>query len=724
MSNTRRVIALLVMPFLLVVSPPTRGQAQEKGFTSSAEVTLVEVPVHVLGRDGFPVRDLKKEDFEVFDDGDRVELQEVERIDLEDFVSGPKGPQDPPERPLPPAARRYFFMLFDMTFSSPVKMARAREAARHFVLNGMKNGDVAGVGTNDVSKGLKLVLSFTSDRDQLLKALDSLAMPGHTNAMADPLALILDLGQAAGPSGRNAETGQIGDAETADSVSAIAALSRKSFDSYQQGRITSTMKSFQDLARSMNSVRGRKHILYFSEGFDSRLLVGQQAPGSGIIEGDQAINGEIWKIDNDTRFGNTGLQRQFDAMMEFFKQTDCTIYSVDISGLTERAADMRANRPGDTSPQDVEGGRGRGQESLFLLAHGTGGEILKNSNDIASQLEKLQQQTAVTYLLVFAPTKLTKPGAYHSLKVKVRGNARVSSRTGYFEPRPFSKLTTMERRLATAQLIAWGLPRTDIVARVLATPFRQKGKETAEVPVIIEVPGARLLTNHLGDKLTVEFYAYVTDAQTRVRDFLTQNVNLDLTKLRGSLESGGLKFYGTLDLAPGSYWLKVLVRNAETGRTGLQIVPITVPDKDRPEPFVLPPLFHEAPGRWIMVKDTKRKGSEGAYPFVAQGSSYVPAALPAVQRDADTRVSFVLYNVPEGAPVDLEGRIKGSNGKDFGPAKLVRSGNDETGPLGSRRVLCSFRAEGLEKGLYSLLVTGRNRQTGFEGQSAIPIEVQ
>src|SRR5512143_2513222 len=111
------VTAAIAAAFFLSVRASGRDQAppdKEKSFTSSAEVALVEVPVHVTGKDGLPVRDLTKDDFELFDDGKRVAIEQVDRTDLEDFS---KGLPTTPDMPIPVAARRYFFLLFDMSFS-------------------------------------------------------------------------------------------------------------------------------------------------------------------------------------------------------------------------------------------------------------------------------------------------------------------------------------------------------------------------------------------------------------------------------------------------------------------------------------------------------------------------------------------------------------------------------------------------------------------------------
>ncbi len=725
-KKTRRVrktaaLLLALSTALAVGATPSQEKPQEKipKFTGIAESTLVEVPVHVVGRDGLPLRGLTKDDFELFDDGKRIDIQNLEVVDLEDF-SKPLTAQR--EFPLPLAARRHFFFLFDLSFSAPVNLARARLAAHHFALNGMKNGDLGAVATYDVERGLKLVLSFTGDRDQLAFALDTLGLPSLTQPTADPLALTnfaIDGGnQGRGDGGANTQA-------IREQIEEIARASKKSFDSYQTTRVTQMIRSFGDLARTLNSVKGRKNILYFSEGFDSTLLVGEAAGDASRENSERVARGEIWRVDSENRFGNSEMKTQFDEMFKLFNRTDCVVHAVDVAGVRGTGPDIQSLTSGQTPGLARTGSRGRGEETLFLMAKETGGTVLKNSNDFAGQLELLQQQTSLVYLLVFSPRELKEPGRYHALKVKTKApGARVSARAGYYEPRPFSKLSPTERRLATAQLLAYGLPRTEIVANVLATAFRQPGEEKATVPVIIEVPGDRLLVDQAGDRANIEIYAYATDTQLRVRDFVTQQFGLDLTKVRETVSSGGIKYYGTLALAPGSYWLRVLVRNMDTGRTGLQIVPVTVPEANSERIFVLPPLFHEAPGRWLMVKGNPRPNMKATdYPFFFEADTFIPSAAPVLTTGSKTPLCLLAYD-PAGKSLEVEGRIKAANGEDRGLGKLsiVRASKPEK--EGLRRLLCSFDTTGLAAGSYSLIATVRNPENGEEGQSAVAFGVR
>jgi len=115
----------LALPAAAAAPAADRDVSLRGAVTASTDVTVVEVPVYVSGKGARPVRGLKKDDFELYDGGKRVTGWDLEVIDLEDFARQTVTP----DIPLPPAAQRHFFFLFDLTFAQPINVARARHAA-------------------------------------------------------------------------------------------------------------------------------------------------------------------------------------------------------------------------------------------------------------------------------------------------------------------------------------------------------------------------------------------------------------------------------------------------------------------------------------------------------------------------------------------------------------------------------------------------------------------
>jgi VWFA-related protein len=718
-----------LLPAFALAQTPAAPPARKGAIATATDVTIVEVPVYVAGKDGRPVRGLTKADFELFDNGKRMTGWDLEVIDLEDFSRQTVAP----DVPLPPAAQRHFFFLFDLTFAQAVNVARARHAAVDFVRNTMKNGDLGAVATLDVERGLKLVLSFTPDRDQLAAALSSLALPSLISPMSDPLALTIfdpsTIATVAGiglSGGAGAGRGQ-SDAEWAEILSTYTRMQEKSFDSYAAGKVLAISKEMAGLARMLNSIHGRKNVVWFSEGPDSKLLSGFTGEASGQAQADNIVFGQHWKVDPDDSYGRSDLRANLDEMFQVFKRTDCVIYAVDISGLApQAAASVEGTSSMDRTASTARlGSRGRGQDSLYLFAAETGGQLFKNSNVLGEHLEKLQEQTALVYLITYSPAELKEPGRFHNLKVKVKASgAQVSFRAGYYEPRPWSALTPLERRLLAAQQINYGLPRTDIPARVIATPLLAGDRDGARVPVILEIPGETLVKQALGEKMNLEIFAYATDQKLKTKGFFSQALGLDLARLGPQLATSGIKYYGEMFLPPGTYWLKVLIRIAETGRSGLVIVPVMVPSRENRQLFAVGPLFHEAPGKWMMVKAPTKPGSPaaGPYPFVSRSDSFVPAADPVLDRAGETALSLFLYNAPAGADFDVRGEIRGKTGVRLGPAAISKVASSRDG--GALNLLCSFSPEKLEKGSYALWVGVKDRVTGSEGETLGFFEVR
>jgi VWFA-related protein len=603
MRNT----ALLTLVLLCLAAAPLA--AQTPTYSDVAEVNVVEIPVQVL-LDGMPVRDLKADNFVVYQDKGRQPVTGFEAVDL---VAIPEARAQ--EVPVP--ARRHFLLLFDLAFSEPKAIVQARAAAKDLLAD-LHPSDLAAVATYAASRGSELVLGFTSDRAQIAAAIDSLGLPELVDrATVDPLRVMVEelrqsirnydrMMNEAEPAVKSNKA--MGDAIMLEILEEAMRPTESANTEMQKDRITALTRSFTDLARLMRSVDGRKHVVYLSEGYDSSLLLGSTDEALEKDMQDARNSGEVWKIDTQQRFGSSGALNDVEAMLEELRRADCAVQAVDIAGL------RGASGSKDTLGYERKGGR----ESLFQMARDTGGELYENFNDLSAAMGKMLERTGVTYVLTIQPD--TPPdGAWHALKVELKGlprGARVVHRPGYFAPKPFAQRTRMERMLlAAGQVLAGeegGQVRTSVMAK--AVPGSTGDKETADVPVLIEIDGPSLLHLHQGNDLPAEIYVYATDSKGQVRDYIAQTLTLDMLKVEPRLLQAGLKFFGHLELPPGSYKARVLVRNGRTGFHGLRVVSLEVPSfagaapSDPAAPILQPPFFPEAQGEWLVVREAPRPG--------------------------------------------------------------------------------------------------------------------
>jgi VWFA-related protein len=694
----------------LAAEPPGR-------FEDTSQVLSVEVPVQVVGRDGQPVRGLTAADFEVFDEGQKQTLRGFRVVDLDHLQ--PTGALPGEVEQLEPSARRHLLLLFDLSFARPPAVVRAREAAREFVLHSVRPTDLVALATYSLERGPRLIVTFTPDRAQLARGLLTLGLDNSFDAVKrDPLRFLLapptpQLPAAGGKPLLPERSGRVDQVMENALLEELRVGADRADKSFGRSQIINYARAMGELAKALAAVRGRKQVILFSEGFDSRLLLGHDTVGAEAEQDNfHAQFGEFNMVDSDNRFGNTELQGHLRRMVREFRRADCVIQAVDIAGLSA----------GGDATEDA---RPNGQEGLFVIANETGGELFKDANDLRDQLDRLLSRSTLTYLLSFERSDLKPNGAFRELKVKAKvpAGARLSYRAGYYAPRPFKQVDPLERNLLAADGIASAVPRRDLDVNVLASPFRAS-ETAAYVPVIIEVGGQRLLAGHKEDKLTVEFYTYVSTPQGEMKDFVTQKVGLDLKKGRAAVLATGVKYYGHLELPPGDYRVRVLVRDAETGRTGVQTMPLQVPAYAEARPVLLPPFFIETRGGWVMVRERSAESGQGSvvYPFTVNGEPYVPAARAELGAKEQAKLCLVGYNLGAGK-LEVRGHVVALDGQAVSGGSLGKVERTATGISGLDKLVATFQPSGLAAGSYLLRVAVKDPKTGLEQTTSAPFQV-
>jgi VWFA-related protein len=657
-------------------------------FSESTQVLVVEVPVQVVGKDGEPVRGLTANDFEVFEGRKKLTVTGFEVMDLKTSETA--------NTQMPTAARRHFMMLFDLSFSEPQAILKARSAAED-VLRTLHPTDLVAVATYSETTGPQLALGFTPDRAQVRTALQTLGLPQLVERSPDPLRLVLaeqeDAMAAANTSGAEKRGAAAQEEALLDQLKTFAQASDKANQIVLQNKVKSLTRTFTDLARVMAGVQGRKYVVYLSEGFDSSLLLGTANQEDQAKMSESAMSGEIWNVDSDQRFGNTSSNNAVEAMLESFRRADCTIQAVDIGGLRGSG--------------EVQGGSaGKGKDALLQMAKGTGGELYENFNDLSAAMGKMLERTSVTYVLAVQPEAVKQDGAYHKLRVELKNGkaGRVIHRPGYYAPRPMAQQNPMERLLSAASEVMGGEESGSVSASVMAAPFRVSGTESAYVPVVIEVDGPSLIAGKQGATMPTEIFVYAMDQNGSVQDFLTQTLGLDMAKVEGTLRQSGLKFFGHLELPPGKYSIRTLVRNGNTGNYGLRIVPLEVPAATEAGPVLLPPFFPEAPGKWLMIREQGRETKNVPYPFMAKDQPYIPSSMPILGAGQEAAVSLVGYNLGSG-DVQVRTQIFGADGKEVAPGEMKVVGRESSPGGGPDRLQATFKAPALQPGEYTLRVT-------------------
>ena len=284
----------------------------------------------------------------------------------------------------------------------------------------------------------------------------------------------------------------------------------------------------------------------------------------------------------------------------------------------------------------------------------------------------------------------------------------------------------MERMLASGDLLAAGGGPSQIPIHMISAPFSSDGK-VAQVPVILEIPGKELIEGDTSPASQIQIYAYASDANGTLADYVTQEVTLDRKQAGPKLEAGGIKYYGTLFLPPGQFTLRALVRNVFTGRSALASVALTVPSIPGGEATVLSPFFTDPTSSWVMVRTSPRADASKVapdYPFAIGGDSFLPAAWPVLTSKAAAQVAVMTFNFGGAAePLQILAEVVGADGKTRQvDVQTVRRADRERN--GGRALLLSFKADGLAPGPYVFKVRASDRVSRKSAEAATAFEVR
>ena len=387
------------VPFAAVLALASSVAVADKGPAKppvfGTEISLVSVPVFVVDKEGRAMRGLAAEDFELVEDGKPARLVSFQYIDTTEA-------DEAGAFQLSPAARRHFLLLFDMSFTDPGGLHRAREAASDFARRRLAPSDLAAVATFDVNRGVRLVANFTEDRALVLHAISTLGVSGlaHIN---DPLSLSADIVSPDIQANAAGRFGETSGAVTDQVSAAILRMMRAADEDMYRRQVMMLVGSLEELAKALRGVEGRKQVLYFSAGFNSEAIAGF-SPADARSAAIAITEGRLQDVDHASRYGDTTLRGTLNAMVRQLSSADCVVHSIDVTGLGTDRALTRSGVNEDLARET------NGRESLNFLASETGGRFFKDSNDLNAALGEILDMTSRYYILGYQPQAGKGPG--------------------------------------------------------------------------------------------------------------------------------------------------------------------------------------------------------------------------------------------------------------------------------------------------------------------------
>jgi VWFA-related protein len=550
-SAALSLAALLALP-LAAAAPPSPPAAPAETFFESVDVSVVNVEVYVTDRDGKRVQGLKKEDFELSEDGKPVAVSNFYAVDnaaaeppvaAEPTPAGGTGNVIAPAEPAIPDEQHLYLALFvdQQSLTAPARN-RMLPALKKFVDARLRPGDRVLVASyNGAVKVLQAPTADPAAIDAALGALAKISARG-TDLVLDRRRVLDDINQAA-------NAGRFASSEASRTYSAVRVLAQAGYD-----QVRATVSALAQFVDSLAGLPGRKAVLLLSGGMSQR-------PAEILFETWQnkfgRFSGEVGASRFDPFHQQTG--GLFEALVQHANANRVTFYTLavpeELSGLTADFAEPLA--PGLAATESINQ-----TQPLQILAGATGG--LAGIDKSGSFLDRLRADLDTYYSLGYVPSH-PPDGQKHKLAVKTRDRALfVRVREGY-RARTGPEITA-SRTLSSLLLGEGGNPFG--VALAIEGERPQKKKQY-EVSLLVTLPLAKLVLLPRGGahEGRVRLFVGARDDEGRVSDIneIVLPVRIPDDKF-GTAAAQNVGTRVTLLLRPGRHTLAVGVRD-ELGHT-------------------------------------------------------------------------------------------------------------------------------------------------------------
>jgi VWFA-related protein len=616
--------AVVIIPLIgALIGAVVRAQQPQPTFR--AEAHLIVQTVSVKDKNGRPVEGLTAKDFIVTEDGTPQEIAFVEYQAIDEapassvtVVAGDPaktGVASPvsPDVVLAPISsdtrfhgRRLIVLYFDLYQMPFFDQMRMFENADRYVLTKMTAADLVALMMFD-GRGVRLKQPFTDDRAALSETIRSLMTAADERNSSG---IEFDPGGAFGED---------------DDTFNIFATDRQ-------------LSALQNAVTDLGPLPELKTLVYL---------------GSGL------------------RLNGTDNLAQMRATVNAAVRANVTLNPVDARGLVASAPMGDATRPspggvgmfnGTIAQSQIARGQ-QSQDTLYALAKDTGGRAMFDNNDLALGIVQAAKAVTGYYMLGYYTKNIAKDGRYRRVSVNLAPGVTgdVAYRTGYYGEKDFSKFNRADKERQLAEALKLEDPVTDIPMAAEVNYFQINSAEYF-VPVSVRMPGSELAvaTSAGASHVDIDVINEIKDdhgvTYRNVRDL----VRVPIDKNASSTGNRLIQYETGFTVLPGSYVIKILARNASTGRMGTFQTSFIVPNLEREtthvrlSSVVITNLKSAAGEAVFTIK--QKVAAEVANPLVDDGQKLIPAVsrtyhssrplyvfLQAYERDAAAVRPLIAY---------------------------------------------------------------------------------
>ena len=560
MCRIQAHFAIAGIVFLLVAPLKTQTtQSNTTTFTSSTELVLI--PTVINDKSGIHISGLRKEDFALKQDGKPHSIAIFEEVKTSSNRAHRSEGEHGTFSNFETADGDYHrlnIIVLDFINTPLADQANARTALVKFLSEVAESGEPMCLLAL-TRGGLTLVHDFTDDPKLLAEGLrkvesntaplihESVVEAGHPPS-----------GDALGAALTKLIRGQLeGEAQ-------MASLEEKETASV-------TVQALRQIAKAFHGMPGRKALIWASSGFPFSLSPPSMLicePACPVHKGDE-------------------MRSAYDSLWKNMNDAQIAIYTVDLrttaSGTSSATGEDTFTRPSDVGdPQfdtaaQAEWKRQDTDSTLQLFAENTGGKAFLGGNNLAQTFRQAIQDDSSYYMLGYYVSRIgTKPG-WHQISVTIsRKGAHARYRNGFFLARDTSATSARQDvELALSSPLDFvGVPMS------VTWSGKDAGKSSGKTKMhfdLVMPPNFASIDESDQNHMVVDIAAVARNGNGEVVAELSQRIDAHL-KPDGleQIQHNGMTYQNGLQLPPGNYAVRFVVRDSIGNRVGSVAAPIKV----------------------------------------------------------------------------------------------------------------------------------------------------
>lgn len=540
--------------------------------TSRSE--LVIVPVIVKDGSGAPIKGLNKSDFTVQENGKEQKIATFEEIKTNaapmkrqampanQFTNVYTGSSEP---------RRVTIMVLDAINTPILDQTNARAQLIKYLSKNLKAEDLVALMVMD-RRGVHMIHDFSSDPAVLIAAVKRASSSAGALTAADTAALAnsADSGTLNGATpGVDVAPGDV-EAESAAIQSFINQSDNAVATFRQTDAMEITFRNFLNVAQAFSGVPGRKSIVWLTGGIPLDLYDQANLPTGRDIS------------------------TLYEHTLQVMSQANIAVYPVDVRGLmtlgygnaaqANTAMSQTAFRTGGSvnvmATSQLEAAN---HTNLNNFAEMTGGRAFFNSNDLAAGMQQASDDASDYYVLGYYLEKKVASEGWRKLKVKVdRPGAHILTRSGFFVSRAALN-PEMGRKYDIQSALQSPLDSTSLPLGIRWLGFDPKpgADKKRKLRFAVAVPAQTITVVASDDThFSVDLVLAARGPDGKAAGDVQETINgtnikaADVDKARQS----PFLHQGTMELPPGEYNVRVVLRDNKNGNIGSLSAPLKVPE--------------------------------------------------------------------------------------------------------------------------------------------------